>query len=113
MPSTVLTLHAELAGDAVAFSEVKQNISLRKPTAASVNWSPEPWEVNRESSVRQRTPNLAALIQEVVNRPDWREGNALVLLISGSGDRDAWSYDRTHRRERAPRLYIELAEARP
>ena len=46
---TVLTLHAELAGDAVAFSEVTQNISVRKPTAASVNWSPEPWLVGMES----------------------------------------------------------------
>ncbi len=118
---TDLTLHAELAGDAVAFSEVKQNISLRKPTAASVNWSPEPWEVASESSVRQRTPNLVALIQEVVNRPDWREGNALVLLISGSGRRRATAYDSIsdaaggarQRLERAPRLYIELAEAHP
>ncbi len=116
MPSTVLTLHAELAGDAVAFTEVRQNISVRQRTAASVNWSPEPWEVGGERSVRQRTPDLAALIQEVVDRPDWHEGNALVLLISGSGQRTAWSYGaarQEQRLEHAPRLSIELSEPRP
>ena len=113
---TDLTLHAELAGDAVAFTDVRQNVSVRQRTAASVHWSPDAWEVRRESSVRQRTPDLAALIQEVVDRPDWHEGNALVLLISGSGQRTAWSYGAARQRqrlERAPRLYIELAEARP
>ena len=113
---TDVTLHAELAGGAVAFTEIRQNISLRQRTAASANWSLEPWEVANESSVRQRTPDLAALIQEVVNRPDWHEGNALVLLISGSGRRSAVAYDDallSQRLERAPRLYIELAEARP
>ncbi len=120
---TDLTLHAELAGDAVAFTDVRQNISLRKRTSASVNWSPEPWDVAGERSVRQRTPNLAALIHEVVNRPDWREGNALVLLISGSGRREAVAYDGGpsvfappppwDQPLDAPRLYIELAEAHP
>ena len=125
---TDLTLHAELAGDAVAFTDVRQNISVRQRTAASVNWSPEPWEVASrwpgarvpdaayESSVRQRTPDLAALIQEVVDRPDWHDGNAVVLLISGSGQRIAWSYGAARqelRLERAPRLYIELAEPSP
>ncbi len=117
---TDLTLHAELAGDAVAFTEVRQNISLRTRTSASVNWRPEPWDVEGERSVRQRTPNLAALIHEVVNRPDWREGNALVLLISGSGRREAVSYDEgpavfkdpRDQRLDTPRLYIELAETR-
>ena len=115
---TDLTLHAELAGDAVAFAEVRQNLSVRTRTSAPVTWSPEPWDVTAERSVRQRTPNLAALVHEVVNRPDWREGNALVLLISGSGRRVAMAYD-----DRsvfspanawvAPRLYIELAEPSP
>ena len=92
------------------------NVSSRKPTAASVNWSPESWGVEGEQSVRQRTPNLVALIQDVVNRPDWRAGNALVLLIRGSGRREGLAYDgarRQQRLEHAPRLYIELADARP
>ena len=94
-------------------------ISVRTRTSASVNWRPEPWDVAGERSVRQRTPNLAALIHEVVNRPDWREGNALVLLISGSGRREAVPPDQRPSvflppdAWVGPRLYIELAEARP
>ena len=116
---TDLTLHAELVGDAVAFTEVRQNISVRTRTSASVNWRPEPWDVLGERSVRQRTPNLAALIHEVVNRPDWREGNALVLLLSGSGRREAVPRDQRPSvffppdAWVGPRLYIQLAEARP
>ena len=54
----------------------------------------------------------ATLIQEVVDHPDRHEGNALVLLLSGSGGwRDVVtvvSYDGVnHRLERAARLYIE------
>ena len=110
---TEVTLHVEAIGDAVAFRELRQNVSSRTRTAASVAWSLEPWNVAGET---HRTPNLAALIQDVVNRPDWHDGNALVLLLSGSGRRDAVSYDGARRRqrlERAPRLYIELAAATP
>ena len=110
---TDLIIQAELVGNGATFRDVPRNLTSRRQTSASVTWSPEPWEVTGERSVRQRTPDLAALIQEVVDRSDWQEGNAFVLLISGSqsGDRDVVSYDGAGRRlERAPRLYIELAE---
>ncbi len=105
---TDLVIQAELAANGQAFGPVDHDLSSRTRTSASVTWSPEPWEVAGERSVRQRTPDLAALIQEVVDRPDWHEGSALVLLTSGSGDRDAWSYEGAG--DRAPRLYIELAD---
>ena len=104
---TDLIIQAELAGNARPFRWVI-NLASRTRTSASVHWSPEPWDVLGERSVRQRTPDLAALIQEVVDRPDWREGNALVLLITGSGHRSARSFDAARRGlEHAPRLYIE------
>jgi len=102
---TDLIIQAELAGDAVAFTNVRQNISSRKRTSASVNWSPEPWNTVGERSERQRMPDLSALIQEVVSLPDWQAGNAVVFIISGSGRRVAESYDGDP--QGAPRLYIE------
>ena len=112
---TDLIIQAELVGNGAPFRDVPRNLTSRRRTAASVEWSPEPWEVAGESSASQRTPDLAAVIQEVVDRPDWREGNALVLLISGSdrGPRAAWSYDRASRRSNTPWLYVELAEPSP
>ena len=32
-------------------------------------------------------------VQELVDRPDWSSGNAVVLLVSGSGSRVAESYN--------------------
>jgi hypothetical protein len=45
-------------------------------------------------------------MREVVAQADWREGNSLVFLISGSGDRDAVSFDGRHKGE-PPMLYVE------
>jgi hypothetical protein len=84
---TDLVLHAELAADAKAFTGDKHNITSRPKTTTSVAWSPEPWTVDGERSEKQRTPDLSSLIQEVVDQPDWKKGNSLVLIISGSGQR--------------------------
>jgi hypothetical protein len=102
---TDLTIHAELAANAETFKEVRRNISSRKVTKGSVKWSPKPWSVYGERSEKQRTPDLSSLIQEVVAQSDWQEGNALVFIITGSGERDAVSYDGDQ--QNAPVLYIE------
>jgi uncharacterized repeat protein (TIGR02543 family) len=36
---------------------------------------------------------MASVIQEIVNRPGWSSGNALVVIITGSGERVAESHD--------------------
>jgi hypothetical protein len=102
---TDLVLHAELAANAEPFAEVKYNITSRRKTAASVQWSPEPWTVAGERSEKQRTPDLSPLIQEVVDQPDWKKGNSLVLVISGSGRRRAESCDGGW--SGTPMLYVE------
>ncbi len=102
---TDLVIRAELSGNAAPFLDVDRDISSRRQTSTFVNWSPPPWESFGENSLPQRTPNLAALIQEVVDHPDWVEGSALVLVISGSGSRVAVSYD--GRLARRPVLYVE------
>ena len=90
---TELTIHAELAGDSAAFTDARDDISSRKRTSSLLKWSPDPWDTVGERSVRQRTPILSALIQEVIAQPHWQAGNALVFIISGSGRRVAESYD--------------------
>jgi hypothetical protein len=102
---TDLTIHAELANNAEAFRNVDHNITSRPKTSASVKWSPESWTVRGERSEKQRTPDLSALIQEVIAQEAWQEGNALVFIISGSGERVAESYDGDQ--QDAPMLYIE------
>ena len=103
---TELIIHAELSSNAKSFKEELKNISSRELTKTSVKWSPEPWNPNQDRDQKPRTPDLSQLIQEVVNQDDWQEGNALVLIITGTGERDAISFDGGGRRE-GPMLHIE------
>ena len=41
----------------------------------------------------QQTPDLAPVIQEIVNRPGWASGNSLAIIITGTGHRTADSYN--------------------
>ncbi|MHC4509811.1 MAG: cyanophycinase [Planctomycetota bacterium] len=103
---TNLVIHAETTPYYRSwFAMFKHNISSRKRTKASVKWSPEPWNVIGERSEKQRTPDLSAIIQEVVAQSDWQEASALVFIITGSGERCAVSYDGDQ--QNAPMLYIE------
>jgi hypothetical protein len=60
-----------------------------------------------EAAEAQRTPNLAAIVQELVNQPGWSSGQALVLLITGTGERVAEAYDGEV--AKAPLLHVEYA----
>jgi len=95
-----LVVRGELAANAESFTDADHNISSRRRTTASVE-CPELWQ----STSGEVTPDLASVIQEVVDQPDWREGNALVLIISGSGKCGAKSWDDPN--GRGPMLYVE------
>ena len=77
--------------------------SLR--TDATVHWMPAPWTVVGESGTNQRTPNISAIIQEIVNRPGYSPASALMILITGSGTRIAESFEGSQ--VAAPRLMVE------
>ena len=70
------------------------NISGRTGTAATVQWIPNEWSAVGAAGLAQRTPNLATIIQEVIDQPSWQSGNALALIITGdgAGKRRALSY---------------------
>ena len=50
--------------------------------------------------------DIASLIQEIVDRPGWTPGNALVIVISGTKTRVAESFDGDP--AGAPLLHIEF-----
>ena len=41
----------------------------------------------------QRTPDLSAVLQEIVDQSTWVSGSALTLLVTGTGQRIAASYE--------------------
>ncbi len=75
------------------FSSTSNSISSKPMTSASTSWSPAPWPTRGESGEAQKTPNLAAIVQEIVGRPGWDSGNAMTFVITGTGERTAESYD--------------------
>ena len=74
-------------------------------TTAWVAWSPPDWNSVGVAGPDQRTPDLSEIIQEIVDRTDWSPGNAIVIVITGSGRRTAESYNGSP--AAAPLLHVE------
>lgn len=102
-----LLIQCQAADHAAAFVGTGLNISSRARAAASVSWTPPAWSVLNENGAAQKTPNLAAMINEVISRPGWSENNALAFFITGNGNRNAWARDSSG--EYAPVLVLEYA----
>ncbi len=58
-----------------------------------------------DSSQNPKTPNLQTIVQEIIDRDGWSEGNSMSFIITGSGHRTAKSYDGSS--GSAPLLHIE------
>ncbi|HYJ66186.1 MAG TPA: hypothetical protein VEX15_00830 [Nocardioidaceae bacterium] len=91
-----LTLRAQAADNPPTFQATTTNLSTRPTTAGSVAWAPPAWTTVGAAGTAQRTPNLASMLQAVVNRAGWVQGNAVVLLIRGTGDRTAEAFEGAH-----------------
>ena len=105
--ATNLTIHGEATDNAGVFTSSSGNISSRPKTSASVNWSPPAWNTVGEAGPNQRTPNLAPVLQEIIGSSGWVSGNSLVIIVSGTGERTAESYNGAQ--GAAPLLHIEFS----
>ncbi len=88
-----LTINYETVDNASAFTSSNFNLTSRPTSTTSVTWSPPAWNSVGLAGPDQRSPSLASLVQEIVNRPGWSSGNALVLIITGDGTRAAEAYE--------------------
>ena len=92
--ATNLQVRVQLTGDAAPISGNAYNLSSRlESSSAPVAWAPVPWSTVGAAGVDQRTPGLAAGLQQVVTRGDWSSGNAVLVLLTGTGKRTAWAWD--------------------
>ncbi|MBU2963977.1 PilC/PilY family type IV pilus protein [Amphritea sp. 2_MG-2023] len=87
--STSLSLYAEDADNSAEFTTANSDLSDRDTTSSSVSWTPTSWDEGES----YQAPDLANVIEEVVERSGWCGGNDLSLLIEGSGARFAKSFD--------------------
>ena len=102
---TQLEIRGQASDNAASFSQAHYDISSRTTTNAKVSWTPESWLRRDESGPAQRTPDISTIIQEIVDRAGWQQGNGLAIIVTGSGKRVAVSHDKNPKQ--APMLHIE------
>jgi hypothetical protein len=91
--TTNLLIRGHDTNNSSAFTTSSYNVSSRSKTSASVSWSPSAWNSVGQAGSAQRTPDISAVIQEIVNRSGYGSSSAITILITGTGERTAESYD--------------------
>lgn len=90
--TTLFNIYGEDADNSAPFTTASGNLN-RTNTAATATWMPGAWTTGTTYETSDDGVDLTAIVQEIVNRDDWCGGNALTLLITGSGTRYAHSYE--------------------
>jgi cytochrome c peroxidase len=103
--STSVRIKAHDVDDAPAFTTSSRNVSDRVTTNASISWQPAAWNSVGAATVTERTPDIKNMIQEVVSRSGWTSGNDIAIIMTGTGERTAESFDGSS--SKAPLLHIE------
>ena len=119
-------IYGDLSPDAEEFTQVgNPNFSVtgRPRTTAFVEWDVPPWRVDLAFSENERTPDLSAIVQEIIAQPGWASDNAMALMIlppedaldGTSGVRTAYSADESVRSpfQLGPVLEISFEEGVP
>ncbi len=105
--ATSLTFRGEMATASTTFTDTDSDISSRTTTSESVVWNNVPaWDTTGEDGIRQRSPSLVSIIEEITAQSGWDSGNPLTFIISGNGKRVAESYDTNDSSDGAPVLSL-------
>ena len=88
-----LTISGEAADNSSPFTTLVYNLSGRTKTTAQVSWIPSGWTILNEAGIKQQTPDISSVIQEIISRPGYITNNPISLIITGTGSRIADSYE--------------------
>jgi hypothetical protein len=87
-----LTIFGEDVANAETFKDYNLNpddhsfnITNRPRTLESVVWDVPEWLNAGDAGMAQQTPDLAGIVQAIVNRVDWASGNSMVFIMEHSG----------------------------
>jgi hypothetical protein len=77
-----VAFYGQASGNAQPFS-FSSRPKNRPLTQASVTWRipASDWELGQTRT----SPDLTAIVQEILNRPDWVSGNALAIIVKNAG----------------------------
>ncbi len=105
--STSVYIWTEDSEDAPPIVGTDFNISSRVKTADSVPWIDIPaWANFGLQGPDQQTPELASIIQPIVDKTGWMTGNNMCFIIQGYGLRLATSWDLNP--DKAPKLVVDF-----
>jgi len=100
--STSFSITAEKIGNAPILANTSNYLSSKAKTSASVTWSTSS---AYSSDTVYRTPNLSAIIQEIMNQPSWKSGNSINFILQrNSGNRNFIAND--YSVSKSPKLII-------
>ena len=89
MAGTILTkVYANDEDNAIAPTTYAEYMA-KSLTAAAVDWDGPPWATD----VEYTSPDISAVIQEIIDRPGWVSGNALMVMWKNDGS--VYSYPGT------------------
>ena len=84
----------QASDNAEPFSESPYDLSNRPVTWSGIIDSPEPWQ----RMAWNASPDLSSILEEIVDRPGWKSGNALALFAvneASKGKRVVYTCDQT------------------
>jgi len=102
---TDVTIYGEAAALSQTFLDTPGNISRRTKTNSSVNWSIPEWSDAHEGGLDERSPDISILVEEIIKNNGWLSGNAMTFIVTGTGSREAESFDGIP--QEAPILVVE------
>jgi hypothetical protein len=88
--ATDVVIRAQAADNAPAFSSTNFNLTGRSLTTSFSAWTVPAWNA---VGAKQRSPDISAVLQEVVDRAGWSPNNSVALVINGTGHRTAEAYE--------------------
>lgn len=92
---------------AVDFVQAGSGLDGSALTGANLNWTTQNWTAGDKIN----TPDLSALVQELVDTASWTEGYAMAFHFFGiSGKQEAFSYERSQSRVARLEIDYTLAE---
>jgi unsaturated rhamnogalacturonyl hydrolase len=87
-----LRYSAEAVGHSAQFTTVPFGLTSRPRTTHYVDHTPAPWVDNTYNP----GPDITAIVQEIVSRPDWTPGGAMTFFVFDNGSPDVrttWSFE--------------------
>jgi cellulose synthase/poly-beta-1,6-N-acetylglucosamine synthase-like glycosyltransferase len=96
------TIYGQADDDPLTFSTYS-DYDARAHTSAYVHWQPSTWVADTDIE----SPDISAIIQEIVDRPGWSSGQAMAFFFVADAVQNIYAYSYDGSPTYAPTLHIE------